>query len=126
MRTDKDICNNHFGCLSFQKETDIFNRFLKSRRGIGSRKLPNQNPESRFWKNIKTFSKGIRYEQMHNCYVEQMHKCPRRRYKQINCLTDSQILISLLVNKGPNKDHEQVHQKANQFPLDTILKNEEQ
>lgn len=89
--------------------------FLKSRRGIGSRKLPNQNPESRFWKNIKTFSKGIRHEQMHNRYVEQMHKCPRRR-----------ILIPLLVNKDPNKDHEQFHQKANQFPLDTILKNEEQ
>ena len=31
-----------------------------------------------------------------------------------------------LVNKDPNKDHEQFHQKANQFPLDTILKNEEQ
>ena len=32
----------------------------------------------------------------------------------------------LLVNKDPNKDHEQVYQKVNQFPLDTILKNEEQ
>ena len=32
MRTDKDTCNNHLGCLSYQKETDIFNRFLKSRR----------------------------------------------------------------------------------------------
>ena len=63
---------------------------------------------------------------MHNCYVEQMHKYPRRMYKQINCLTASQILIPLLVNKDPNKDHEQFHQKANQFPLDTILKNEEQ
>lgn len=32
----------------------------------------------------------------------------------------------LLVNKDPNKGHEQFHQKANQFPVYTILKNEEQ
>lgn len=36
------------------------------------------------------------------------------------------ISIPLLVNKDPNKDHEQFHQKANQSPVDTILKNEEQ
>ena len=35
-------------------------------------------------------------------------------------------IIPLLVNKDPNKDHEQFNQKANQSPVDTILKNEEQ
>lgn len=35
-------------------------------------------------------------------------------------------LYSPLINKDLNKDHEQVHQKTNQFPVDTILKNEEQ
>ena len=54
------------------------------------------------------------------------NKYSRRRDKQINCLTASQILIPLLVNKDPNKDREQFHQKANQSPADTILKNEEQ
>lgn len=66
-----------------------------------------------FW--LFILSKRNRHEQMHNCYIKQMHKCPRRS-----------LIISLLVNKDPNKDHEQAHQKANQFPLDTILKNEEQ
>ena len=76
MRTDKDICNNHFGCLSFQKETDT-----------------------------------------NRCTTAMLNRCTNVRA--------GDAYYFLLVNKDPNKDHEQFHQKANQSHVDTILKNEE-
>lgn len=53
------------------------------------------------------------------CTTAMLNRCT-------NIRAGVQYLYPLLVNKDPNKDHEQFHQKANQSPVDTILKNEEQ
>lgn len=54
------------------------------------------------------------------------NKCTTAMLNRCTNIRAGDAVYFLLVNKDPNKDHEQVHQKANQFPLDTILKNEEQ
>lgn len=54
------------------------------------------------------------------------NKCTTAMLNRCTNVRAGDTYYFLLVNKDPNKDHEQFHQKANQFPLDTILKNEEQ
>lgn len=54
------------------------------------------------------------------------NKCTTAMLSRCTNVRAGGTLIPLLVNKDPNKDHEQFYQKANQSPVDTILKNEEQ